>query len=83
MQLLLLVLVMVITSAPVEATPVTTPPVLMLPVPGALLLQVPPGVLFRVVVLPTHTPNDGVAVIAAGKVYTVTTAVVRQPVGKV
>lgn len=82
-QLLLLVLVMVITSAPVEETPVTTPPASTLPVAGALLLHVPPGVLLSVMVRLTQTPNDGVAVITAGNVCTVATAVVRQPVGSV
>lgn len=65
-QLLLLVLVMVITSAPVDATPVTTPLALMEPMAGSLLLQVPPAVELSVVVRPTQTPNDGVAVMVAG-----------------
>ncbi len=52
------------------------------PIPGALLLQVPEGVISpNVVVSPEHTLN--IPVIGAGSGLTVTVAVMIQPVGNV
>ena len=65
-------------------TPVTTPVVDMLPLPGLLLVHVPPpGVEFNVVVEPTHTANDGLAVIVVGLGLIDTVAVLIQPVESV
>jgi hypothetical protein len=63
--------------------PVTTPPVLvMLAVVVGDIDHVPPtDVLVSVVVIPSHTVS--VPPMADGKGYTVTIAVVRQPVGSV
>ena len=58
--------------------PVTTPALLMLATPGALLLQVPPGTAsLKLVVAPVHT--DGTPDIAAGAMVTVTTVVAATP----
>lgn len=74
--------VYVIVVVPAER-PLTTPVVVLISaVPGRLLAQVPPaGVLFKVVVLPTHTTGD--PMINPGSGWMVTVVVVRQPVGKV
>ena len=64
--------------------PVTTPVADMLPSAGLLLVHVPPAVVeLSEVVKPTHTANDGFAVIAAGLGLIVTTAVLIQPVPSV
>jgi len=61
------------------ATPVTTPVEEILPMPGALLLQTPPGLAsVSVIVEPTHTLLD--PPIGNGFAFTVTTVVVEQPV---
>ena len=61
------------------ATPVTTPPPVTVAVPGAPLLQVPPGVISaRVVVAPTHTETGPAGVIVAGLAFTVTYVVTKQ-----
>ena len=74
-----LVYVTRVVSAPVDDTPVTTPPVLIEPTPGLAVLHVPEaGVLVSVVVPLTHTPVP--PLIAPGSAYTVITAVARQPV---
>ena len=68
----------VIVDVP-AAAPVTTPvvdPIKALPL--LLLHPPPPGVEFKVVVKPTHTPN--VPVIGVGVVLTFTTVVFKQPV---
>ena len=61
--------------------PVTTPvddPIVALPL---LATHVPPAVVeFNEVVKPTHTANEGFAVIAAGLGLIVTIAVARHPV---
>jgi hypothetical protein len=74
--------VYVIVVVPADS-PFTTPVVVLISaVPGRLLAQVPPaGVLFKVVVLPTHTTGD--PMINPGSGWMVTVVVVRQPVGKV
>jgi hypothetical protein len=59
--------------------PVTTPVLLTVAIPGALLLQLPPGVASAsVVVVPTQIPR--LPVIKAGDMFTVTVAVLIQPV---
>src|ERR1700739_1145814 len=69
------------TAAPEVAPPVKTPPD-MFTTPGALLLQVPPGVAsVTVAVSPGHTFIE--PVIIAGNASTVTTAVEIQVVGSV
>ena len=62
--------------------PVTTPPALILPTAGALLLHVPPAVVSDSV---TVSPGQTVfgPVIGAGNGLTVNTCVAIQPVGKV
>ena len=61
------------------AIPVTTPVADTVPAAGLLLLQVPPPVRsVNAVVKPAHT--DNVPVIPTGTGFTVTTAVVIQPV---
>lgn len=60
---------------------VTEPAMVILPVPVPTLHTPPPGVSLNVVVDPEHTVS--VPIIGTGKVFTVTTAVVIQPVGKV
>ncbi len=74
---------MIVDVPPPTATPVTTPvdpTTVALPL---LLVHVPPTVIeFNVVVNPTHIPKPGVAVIAAGLLFTVTIAVARQPVAR-
>ena len=74
--------IVVVVKEPPPLTPVTTPVVdTTLPSAGILLLHRPPaGVEFNVVVKPTHTANEGTAVIAVGLAFTVTTAVLIQPV---
>jgi hypothetical protein len=64
-------------------TPVTTPAPDIVATAGALLLHAPKGVaLLRVIVLPTHTAVPP-PVIAAGREFMVTMAVVIQPVDAV
>ena len=64
--------------------PVTTPvdELMLTAVPLALHVP-PPGVEFIVVVKPTHTANEGLAVIAVGSPFTVTIVVLIQPVLRV
>jgi hypothetical protein len=72
--------VYVIFTTPADA-PVITPPVLAVAIEPSALAHVPPVVAeLRFVVSPTQIV--GVPVIAAGSGLTVTTAVVRQPVGR-
>lgn len=73
-------MIVVVVKEPPPLTPVTTPVVdTTLPSAGILLLHTPPaGVEFNVVVEPTHTANDGLAVILVGLALTVTTEVVKQ-----
>ena len=57
------------------ATPVTVPDVPTVAVPGAALLQVPPGVTSpKEAVAPTHIFTAPGGVIAAGRPFTVTGA---------
>jgi len=64
--------------------PVTTPVADMLPSKGLLLLHAPPaGVEFSEVVKPTHTANEGLAVIGVGLGLIVTTVVLIHVVGRV
>jgi hypothetical protein len=66
-------------AVPATDMPVTTPVLLTVAVPVALLLHAPPGVTsFNVVVVPTQIPR--LPVISAGDMFTVTTAVLTQPV---
>ena len=74
---------MVVVPATPPFTPGTTPVVEILPLAGMLLVHVPPGVEFNVVVAFTHTANEGLAVIAAGLGLIVITVVIMQPVGRV
>ena len=64
------------------ATPVTTPPAVMVATAGVALLHVPPAVaLLKVVVEPAQTVV--IPAMATGNGFTVTVAVTRQPLGKV
>jgi len=73
---------MVVVVDPVR--PVTTPVAEILPSSGLLLVHAPPAVVeFNVVVKPTHTANEGLAVIGAGLGLIVTTAVLIHVVGRV
>lgn len=56
-------------------------PIPIVPTESMLLLQVPPpGVLLRVVVLPSHTLSPGAPVIGVGSGFTVNIAVAVHPV---
>ena len=70
--------VKVIVAVPVPGPPVTKPEPLTVAIPGALVPHVPPPASVNAVVRPTQT--NVVPVIAEGNGFTVTTAVVRQPV---
>ena len=73
--------VYVIVTVPL-LTPVTTPALFTVAVAMLLLLQLPPDALLNnVVVLPGHTSAN--PLIEGGSEFTVTTAVVKQPVGNV
>ena len=62
--------------------PPNTPPVLIVPVAGALLTHVPPAVaLLNVVVCPTQVVS--VPVMAAGSAFTVAVTVIEQLLGSV
>ena len=75
-------IVYVIFTVPaVPPVTVTEPAIVILPVPVPVLHVPPPGVSLSVVVEPEQTVSE--PIIGTGKVFTVTTAVVIQPVGKV
>jgi hypothetical protein len=70
-----IVAVLVVATIPPVTTPVVKPTVA---IPVALLLHVPPPASLNVVVNPEHTVS--VPSIAVGNGFTVTTAVMIQPV---
>jgi hypothetical protein len=73
-----MVAVLVVATVPPVTIPVVKPTVAM---PVALLLHVPPPASDKVIVKPEQTVS--VPSMAVGNGYTVTTAVIIQPVGKV
>lgn len=78
-KLYVIVAVPVVNTAPPVTSPVVDP---ILAITVALLLQIPPvGTSLNEVVRPAHT--ERVPLMAEGNAYTVTVAVIIQPVGKV
>lgn len=70
----------VVPAAIPASTPVVTSTV---PAAGLLLVHVPPGVVVLSAVVPFSHTVVGDGLMADGNAYTVTTAVVRHPVGSV